>query len=74
MVGAAIIFGVFRWYDDDDGWFKSIDGIENRYAADVESNGEFRKLGGVLRRPFFKKISSCLPLDCLLFVLVILKK
>ena len=34
-----------------------MDGTENRYAADVEFNGEFRKLGGVLCRPFFKKIS-----------------
>jgi len=41
----------------DDGWFKSMDGIENRYSADVEFNEEFRRLGAVHRRPLFKKIS-----------------
>ena len=40
-----------------DTWFKSMDGIENRYSADVEFNEESRRLGAVLCRPLFKKIS-----------------
>ena len=54
---------MFRWYDDGDGWFESMDGIENRYVVDVEFNGEFRKLGAVHRRPLFKKISPCVCLS-----------
>ena len=56
MVGAAVKCYIVRvtLYDT---WFKSIDGIENRYAVDVEFNEEFRRLGAVLCRPLFKKIS-----------------